>query len=70
MALGERLRVNPMACDGRGLCAELIPERVRLDDWGYPMIDQRPIGEDLMEYAERAVRTCPKVALSIQRSEV
>jgi ferredoxin len=59
-----------MACDGRGLCAELIPERIRLDDWGYPMIDKRPIGADLMEYAERAVRTCPKLALSIEQSEI
>lgn len=61
--------MNPLACDASGLCAELIPERVRLDDWGYPMIDQRPIGEDLIEHAARAVNRCPKLALFLEQSE-
>ena len=34
-----RVRLDPIACDGRGVCAELLPERIELDDWGYPMID-------------------------------
>ena len=37
------LRVNPIACDGHGLCAELFPERVQLDDWGFPIVDPEPI---------------------------
>jgi ferredoxin len=28
------LRVNPIECDAHGLCAELFPERVALDEWG------------------------------------
>ncbi|MDX6491938.1 MAG: ferredoxin, partial [Gaiellaceae bacterium] len=39
--MSRALRVNPIMCDGSGLCAELIPERVRLDEWGYPIIDPR-----------------------------
>jgi len=57
------LRVNPIACDGSGLCAELIPERVRLDEWGYPIIDPRPITPELEDHAERAVAACPTMAL-------
>ena len=50
---GKRLRVNPITCDGRSLCAELFPERVRSDDWGYPIIDERPIPPQLMPAARR-----------------
>ena len=41
------MRVNPIACDAHGLCAELFPERISLDDWGYPMIDGQPIEGEL-----------------------
>jgi ferredoxin len=63
---GMRLRVNPITCDGRGLCVELFPERVRSDDWGYPIIDARPIPPALMPAAERTVANCPKLALRIE----
>ena len=58
-----RLRVNPIECDAHGVCAELFPERVRLDDWGYPIIDPEPIPHSLMKHARRAVQNCPKLAL-------
>jgi len=64
-----KLRVNPIACDGRGLCAELFPERIRLDDWGYPMIDGRPVPDELLSHALRAVASCPKLALSLDTIE-
>jgi ferredoxin len=60
-----RLRVNPIACDGYGYCAELFPERVHLDDWGYPIVDATPIPPDLLELARRTVRACPRVALAL-----
>lgn len=59
------LRVNPIACDGHGLCAELFPERVSLDDWGYPIIDAHPIPVELEDHARRAVDTCPTLALAL-----
>jgi len=57
------LTVNPIACVGHGICAELFPERVRLDEWGYPIIDPRPIPEHLREHARRAIDACPTLAL-------
>ena len=43
----KRVRVNPIACEGHGLCAELLPERIRLDEWGFPIVDPEPVtGED------------------------
>jgi ferredoxin len=61
------LQVNPIACDGHGLCAELFPERVSLDEWGYPIIDPQSIPKELEKHAQRAVSECPKVALILTR---
>jgi ferredoxin len=60
------LRVDPTACAGHGLCAELLPEMVRLDDWGYPILDVSPIPPRLLHHAQRAVSFCPTLALAIR----
>ena len=52
--MSRRLTVDPIACTGHGACAELFPERIRLDDWGYPMIDDAPI-PTTAPHARRAV---------------
>ena len=65
MTKGPVLRVDPIACDGRGLCAELFPERVTSDDWGYPLIDATPIPPSLETHAREAVAECPKCALRL-----
>ena len=64
-----RLRVNPIACEAHGLCAQLFPERVTLDDWGYPIVDPRPIPRALKAHARRAVETCPTLALFLGDAE-
>jgi ferredoxin len=64
--VSHRLKVNPIECSAHGLCAELIPERVTLDDWGYPMIDGAPIDGDLVAHARRAVAVCPVFALKLE----
>jgi ferredoxin len=63
-----RLRVDPIACDGHGLCAELFPERVELDDWGFPIVDPEPIPAALEGHARRTVAACPKLALRLERA--
>jgi ferredoxin len=63
-----KLRVNPIACDGHGLCAELLPELVRLDDWGYPILDVDDVPGKLEPLARRAVDVCPTLALALERS--
>lgn len=60
------LVVDPIACDGHGLCAELLPERIELDEWGYPILGPDPIGPALERHARRAVDTCPKLALTLR----
>jgi ferredoxin len=59
------LVVDPIACDGHGVCAELFPEGVRLDPWGFPIIERGPIPMQLLDHAERAVTSCPRLALTL-----
>ncbi|HEX6539091.1 MAG TPA: ferredoxin [Candidatus Dormibacteraeota bacterium] len=61
----QRLHVDPIACKAHGVCAELFPERIRLDDWGYPIIDPIAVPRDLMVHARRAIAECPRVALRL-----
>ena len=67
MAMKRRLAVDPILCDGRGLCAELAPDRVTLDDWGFPIIDPTPLGARQLSDAKRAVKACPVLALRIEK---
>jgi ferredoxin len=61
-----RLVVNPITCEGHGLCAELLPEWVRLDDWGYPIVNPDPVPPELKDHARRAVAACPTLALLVR----
>jgi ferredoxin len=65
--MSARLRVNPIACEAHGMCAELLPERIGLDEWGYPIIDDRPLDGDLLAHARRAAQACPTFALLLAR---
>lgn len=57
------LRVDPIACDGYGYCAELLPELIALDEWGFPRLADQPVPPALMDLARRAVADCPRRAL-------
>jgi len=65
--MGTHLKLDPIACDAHGLCAELLPELITLDDWDYPIIDAQPIPADLEPLAARTVSVCPTLALKLQR---
>jgi ferredoxin len=64
---GQRIVLDPIACTGHGLCAELFPEGIALDDWGYPII-QGEVPPELREHALRAVKACPALALRLARA--
>jgi len=66
--MSDQLRVDWIRCDAHGLCAELFPERITLDDWGYPVISSEPITPDLRKHAERAIAQCPVLALAFVRN--
>jgi ferredoxin len=63
--MAKQLRVNPIACAGHGLCAELLPELITLDEWGYPILSGEPVPHRLERHARRAVTDCPALALTL-----
>jgi ferredoxin len=64
--MSHRLRLNPIACEAHGMCAELLPERITLDEWGYPVIDGEPVQAALLDHARRAAQACPTFALLLE----
>jgi ferredoxin len=66
--VSKTVRVNPIACEAHGLCAELLPERIALDDWGYPIVDPEPVTGELEGHARRAAAACPTIALLLARA--
>jgi len=65
--VSERLVVDFIKCDAHGICAELFPEWIRLDDWGYPIIDADAVPLELLAHARRAVVACPSLALILRK---
>jgi ferredoxin len=65
--VSEILRVNPIACTGHGVCAELLPELIQMDPWGYPIVPRAELDDETLPLARRAVADCPVLALVIQK---
>jgi ferredoxin len=63
-----RLVVDPIRCDAYGHCAELLPELIALDQWGYPIISEEPVPAHLRRGAQKAIEACPRLALRFERS--
>ncbi len=70
MVIGSRkevgIAIDRIACDGFGMCAELLPELIELDDWGYPIVTPGAVPDDLIEHARRAVTVCPVLAFRLR----
>jgi ferredoxin len=65
--MSDHLRVNPILCDAHGHCAELLPELIELDEWGYPIVSNEPVPRELTKDVRRAVAMCPRLALLLER---
>ena len=65
VAAERRLAVDWPACKAHGVCAELVPELISLDEWGYPLIPDQAVPAALIGHAQRAVASCPTLALSL-----
>jgi ferredoxin len=66
--MAEQLLVDRIRCDGHGLCAELLPEVISLDDWGFPILKTGSMPARLAEHAQQAVDACPVLALRLART--
>ena len=65
--MSERLVVDPIKCTAHGMCAELFPEWITLDDWGYPVLRSDDVPPHMRDHAEAAVRSCPAIALRLAK---
>jgi ferredoxin len=61
------LEIDWTRCDGHGLCAVLLPERIQLDEWGFPVIARKPVDGGLVAEARRTVAACPALALRLEK---
>lgn len=68
-APAARLLLRPISCHAHGLCAELLPELVTLDEWGYPIIADPDIPPELRAHARAAAAACPTLALQLRGGE-
>ena len=59
-----RLVVDWPLCQAHGLCAEVLPEVLALDEWGYPVVTES-IEPGLRLLAAAAVDACPVAALRV-----
>ena len=66
--MSYELRINPIACTGHGLCAELLPEIIELDPGGYPIVLEATVPRSLVAHAKRAAAACPTLALLLDRT--
>ena len=65
--MNYELRVNPIMCDAHGMCAELLPEVIELDPWGYPILASAAVPRGLLDHARRAAAACPTLALIVDK---
>ena len=64
---GYKVVIDPVRCDGHGICALFFAGGIALDEWGYPVVNRGPIGGDRrLRRAHRAVAACPEGAIRLE----
>jgi len=69
MAERQAIEIDRIRCDGFGMCAELLPELIELDDWGYPIVTAGDVPDDLLRHARMAAEACPVLAITLRRRQ-
>jgi ferredoxin len=64
--MSTQLRVDWTRCDGHGLCAVLLPERIALDEWGFPVVSRPAVSAADEPDARYAAAACPALALYLE----
>jgi ferredoxin len=62
------LEIDWTRCDGHGLCAELLPEQIVRDEWGFPILLDARAGPVDRQAERRTVAACPALALRLAES--
>jgi ferredoxin len=62
----SRLIVDWTRCDGHGLCRALLPDRIDVDEWGFPEFRRPDVAPDTEPAVRRAIAACPALALRLE----
>ncbi|WP_019074804.1 ferredoxin [Streptomyces hokutonensis] len=62
----QQIDIDWTACQGHGLCAELLPDHITLDEWGYPLVAGTAIPARTVKRARQAASDCPVLALKLR----
>ena len=62
----RKLVIDFIACEGHGVCADLMPTHVELDEWGYPIVSRDTVDLHDMRAARRTIRACPELAMRLE----
>jgi len=65
--MAVRLRVDWIKCDGYGLCGDLVPDLIQLDEWRYPILPADAVDDSRVHELQRAIDCCPMRAITIDR---
>ncbi|MEV7886302.1 ferredoxin [Streptomyces sp. NPDC002817] len=63
--MDQRIAIDWTSCRAHGLCAELLPEHISLDEWGYPLLEGTELPPRTVKRASRAAANCPVLALKL-----
>lgn len=66
--MGLRLAVDMTLCAGHGMCALVAADVVDLDAWGFAHVSTGDVDPRFVAQARRAVRACPRRALSLRET--
>jgi ferredoxin len=66
MSEDRRIVVDFIACEGHGVCRDILPGNFRLDEWGYPIVKTDTVFAENVGEAKRAARLCPELALRLE----
>jgi ferredoxin len=57
------LNIDWSRCDGHGLCHALLPGRIEVDEWGFPVLRDASVSAADEPAVRRTVAACPALAL-------
>ena len=63
--MSVRIEIDRMACEANGVCEEILPEALTLDDKDELHLRLAVLPPELEERARKAVQACPRQALRL-----
>jgi ferredoxin len=63
--MDQHIDIDWTSCEAHGLCAELLPDHITLDEWGYPLSDGAALPARTVKRARRAASDCPALAFKL-----